>query len=82
MVDVKSLSDEALAELEAKIQTERQIRIDTKKKEAWEAVRKSLQNYVETCGVIQCYDKYEVMNVGTISDIRTMIDEVGVLYLD
>ena len=82
MVDVKTLSDEALLELKNKIQTEQLIRQDLKKKEAWEVVRKSLQNYIETCGIIKCYDKYEDMNVGTISDIRTMVNEIGVLYLD
>lgn len=81
MVDVKTLSDEALLELKNKIQTEQLIRQDIKKKEAWEAVRKSLQNYIENCGAIACYDNYEDM-IGTVSDIRTMVNEIGVLYLD
>ena len=82
MIDVKALSDEALLELKNQIQTEQLIRQDIKKKEAWEAVRKSLQNYIENFGAIACYDKYEDMNVGTVSDIRTMVNEIGVLYLD
>lgn len=81
MIDVKTLSDEALLELKNQIQTEQLIRQDIKKKELWEAVRKSLQNYTDNFGVITCYD-YQGMNVGTISDIRTMVNEVGVLYLD
>ena len=47
MIDVKTLSDEALSELKNQIQTEQLIRQDIKKKELWEAVRKSLQNYIE-----------------------------------
>lgn len=82
MVDVRTLSDEALVELKNKIQTEQLIRQDIKKKEAWEAVRKSLQNYIENFGAITCYDKYEDVNLGRFSDIRTMINEAGVFYLD
>lgn len=82
MIDVKTLSDEALLELKNQIQTEQLIRQDTKKKEAWEAVRKSLQNYIENFGAIMCYDEIEDMSLGIISDIRTMVNEVGVLYLN
>ena len=82
MVDVKTLSDEALLELKNKIQTEQLIRQDIKKKEAWEVVRKSLQNYIENFGAIVCYDDIEDMSVGTVSDIRTMVNEIGVLYFD
>ena len=82
MIDVKALSDEALLELKNQIQTEQLIRQDIKKKEAWEAVRKSLQNYIENFGAIMCFDEDRDMSVGFFSDIRTMIDEVGVLYLD
>ena len=82
MIDVKTLSDEALLELKNQIQTEQLIRQDIKKKEAWEAARKSLQNYIENFGAILCYDDIEDMSLGTISDIRTMVNEVGVLYLN
>ena len=82
MIDVKALSDEALLELKNQIQTEQLIRQDIKKKEAWEAVRKSLQNYIENFGAIMCFDEDRDMGVGFFSDIRTMINEVGVLYLD
>ena len=82
MIDVKALSDEALLELKNQIQTEQLIRQDIRKKEAWEAVRKSLQNYIENFGAIMCFDEDRDMSVGFFSDIRTMINEVGVLYLD
>lgn len=82
MVDVRTLSDEALVELKNKIQTEQLIRQDIKKKEAWEAVRKSLQNYIENFGAVTCYDKYEDVSLGRFSDTRTMINEAGVFYLD
>ena len=82
MIDVKALSDEALLELKNQIQTEQLIRQDIKKKELWEAVRKSLQNYIENFGAIMCFDEDRDMSVGFFSDIRTMIDEVGVLYLN
>ena len=82
MIDVKTLSDEALSELKNQIQTEQLIRQDIKKKEVWEAVRKSLQNYIENFGAITCYDGFEGMSLGTISDVRTMVNEVGVLYLN
>lgn len=82
MIDVKALSDEALLELKNQIQTEQLIRQDIRKKEAWEAVRKSLQDYTENFGAILCYDDIEDMSLGTFSDINTMVNEVGVLYLD
>ena len=82
MVDVKALSDEALLELKNQIQTEQLTRQDIRKKEAWGAVRKSLQNYIENFGAIMCFDEDRDMSVGFFSDIRTMIDEVGVLYLN
>ena len=82
MIDVKTLSDEALSELKNQIQAEQVIRQDIKKKELWEAVRKSLQNYIENFGAIMCYDGFEDMSLGTISDVRTMVNEVGVLYLN
>lgn len=82
MIDVKTLSDEALSELKNQIQIEQLIRQNIKKKELWEAVRKSLQNYIENFGGIICYEEIEGMSLGTISDIRTMVNEVGVLYLN
>ena len=82
MIDVRTLSDEALVKLKNKIQTEQLTRQDIKKKEAWEAVRKSLQNYIENFGAVVCYDKYEDISLGRFSDIRTMINEAGVFYLD
>ena len=82
MIDVKTLSDEALSELKNQIQTEQLIRQDIKKKELWETVRKSLQNYIENFGAIMCYDGFEDMSLGTISDVGTMVNEVGVLYLN
>lgn len=81
MIDVKSLSDETLLELKNKIQTEQLIRQDTKKKEAWESVRKSLQNYIENFGAILCYEEIEGTSLGTVSDIKTMVNDVGILYL-
>ena len=81
MVDVKTLSDEALWELKDQIQAEQIIRQNAKKKEAWEAVRKSLQNYIENFGAIMCFNEDEDMSLGTISDIKLMVNEVGVLYL-
>ena len=82
MVDIRALSDEALWELKDQIQAEQMIRQNAKKKEAWEAVRKSLQNYIENFGDIMCFDVDRDMSVGFFSDIRTMVNEIGVLYLD
>lgn len=82
MIDVKTLSDEALWELKDQIQAEQLIRQNAKRKELWEAVRKSLQNYIDNFGAIMCYDGFEDMSLGTISDIRTTPNEVGVLYLN
>lgn len=82
MIDVKTLSDEALWELKDQIQAEQLIRQNAKRKELWEAVRKSLQNYIDNFGAIMCYDGFEDMSLGTISDIRATPNEVGVLYLN
>ena len=82
MIDVKTLRDEALWELKDQIQAEQLIRQNAKKKEAWGAVRKSLQNYIENFGAIMCFNEDEDMSLGTISDIKLMVNEVGILYLD